>query len=138
MASWLVPFLPCWVNKDAASLDPFKNILPGIRCSGSSLRNSKEEFREPSLFFEFFRFLNPPTAGDSGEPGIGLLLSADKQDPILRALTMLNMHSRGAKQSHPLFSIDGSVRNPFGEIPQTSPISQPQLKINPLIHLLTS
>jgi hypothetical protein len=112
MASWLVPFLPCWVNKDAASLDPFKNILPGILCSGSSLRYSKEEFREPCLFFEFFRFLNP-TEGDSGEPGIGLLLSADKQDPILRALTMLNMHSRGAKQSHPLFSIDGSVRNPL-------------------------
>lgn len=118
MASWLVPFLPCWVNKDATSQDPFKNILPGILWSGSSLRYSKDEFREPNLFLVLFRFLTP-TAGDKGEPGRGLLLSADKQDPILRALTIFSMHSRGARQSHPLFSIDGSVRNHLGEILQT-------------------
>lgn len=110
IASWLVPFLPCWVNKDATSLDPFRNSLPGILWRGSSLQWSKEELLDPSLFLEFFRFLIP-----EGELGSGLLLSAEKQDPILRNLRILRMHSRPTEQPHPLYSIDGSVTKRWGK-----------------------
>ncbi|KAF2557125.1 hypothetical protein F2Q68_00018433 [Brassica cretica] len=88
----------------AASLAPFKYIRPGTLCNGSSLLESKEEFLEPSLFLEFFLFFTPKP-GEQGEPGVGLLLSADRQDPILRALIILTRHSRPTVvQSHPRWS----------------------------------
>lgn len=36
MASWLVPFFPCCVYKQATELDPLANFRPGTRCSSSS------------------------------------------------------------------------------------------------------
>ena len=112
MASWLVPFLPCWVKSEATSLDPFKNIRPTILWSCSSLR-SKEEVRDPGgLLREFFLFLIPRLMV-VGEFGRGFLLSAEKQDPILRALIMLNMHSRPASETNTRFSIEGSVADPL-------------------------
>lgn len=131
IASWLVPFLPCCVKSDATSLDPFKNIRPGILCSTSSFLESKEEFREAGLLFELLLFLTEVV----GEPGRGLLLSVDKQDPILRALIILSRHSSPARQSQPLFSVWGSVTT-LSIIPQklkkSSPPAISKIANNPL------
>lgn len=105
MASWLVPFFPCWVNKDATWDEPLRKILPGILCRGSFLQYSNEEVLDPSLFLELLLlFLKDD---EFGELGWGLLLSAEKQDPILRALRMPRMHSTPLE--HPLSSLEGSV-----------------------------
>lgn len=134
MASWLVPFLPCWVNKDANCVEPLRKILSGILWSGSFLQYSKEELLDPSLFLElFFLFLN---AEEEGEFGCGLLLSEEKQDPIL--LRIEKMHSRPPKQPHqhphpPLSSsssLDGSVTTPLEENTHTHTHTNSQTKIN--------
>lgn len=116
MASWLVPFLPCWVNRDATSVKPLAKSLPGIRWSE---RSPKEEFLEPYRLLELF-LLRWCLAGEVGEPGMGLLLSEDKQDPIRSALTMLRMHSRPTarlKPRRPPVSEYRSVRNPLSVPP---------------------
>lgn len=100
MASWLVPFFPCWVNIEATLLDPFKNILPGALWSWSF-----------PCFLRELLLLCVLTLGDVGEQGRGLLPSADKQDPILRALIMLSMHSRTTTQLEHQFPVDWAVSN---------------------------
>lgn len=100
MASWLVPFFPCWVNIEATLLDPFKNILPGALRSWSF-----------PCFLRELLLLCVLTLGDVGEQGRGLLPSADKQDPILRALIMLSIHSRTTTQLEHQFPVDWAVSN---------------------------
>jgi hypothetical protein len=87
---------------------------------------------------EFFLFLTPKP-GEEGVPGRGLLLSADKQDPILRALIIFNMHSRPARESDPLFSEDGSVRTDGVKILKRtfSEFTDPMVRLIDQIHLIT-
>lgn len=127
MASWLVPFLPCWVNKDATWEEPLRKILPGILWRGSFLQYSKEEALDPSLFLALLlRFLKDV----EGEVGWGLLLSAEKQDPILRALRMPRMHSKPLE--HPLSSLEGSVTTPLRITNKNQTFRNPP---TPLLHL---
>lgn len=112
MASWLGPFLPCWEKREAVSVEPFKNILPGILWRSGSSVLSKEELQDPDLLLGGLLLL--PGPGTWGEPWRDLLLPPpdDKQDPISRALIKLIKHSKPPTQSKPLFSGDG----PFGTL----------------------
>lgn len=59
IASWLVPFLPCCVNRQAMLLAPFRNNLSGIRCSSSSSATATPLpfFFLVLLFFILFPYL---------------------------------------------------------------------------------
>lgn len=117
MASWLVPFLPCWVNRDAALDAPLRNILPGIPWSCCS---SSDKPRG--------RFLGPlrcrlaPVAGDDGRESL-LRPSDDRQEPIGRALITSSMHSRAARQRNKAFRIGESVETPRKLRPADAPRS---------------
>lgn len=80
MASWLVPFLPCWVKSEVISVDPLKNNLSGIlcSCSDSSFRNEED----PPRFFFFFLFFNPLLHLRPSPPPVDRGVSRDRQDPM--------------------------------------------------------
>ncbi|GJN25115.1 hypothetical protein PR202_gb12902 [Eleusine coracana subsp. coracana] len=84
MASWLVPFLPCRVNKQAALPTPLPAILPSASSS----------FLLPSPAFP----PGPTAAAAAGR------CSAVKHDPIDRARTTSCRHSR-----HPPPPWDGAA-----------------------------
>lgn len=102
IASWLIPFLPCLLNKEALSVDPFKKSLPGILCNHISILESKEEDSLPFIFF--FRKAEEEEQDDAAVYGTPLEPSPDKHDPIPKALAMFSKHSRLTKQSGPLTS----------------------------------
>lgn len=138
IASWLVPFFPCWVNKEANWDEPLRKILSWILWRGSFPQYSKEEALDPSFFLLFFLFFLKDD-DEEGELGWGLLLSVEKQDPIFRALRMLIKQSSPPEQK--LSSLDESVTTHLTKThknwtfftntsPSTSKLNSPLLFLN--------
>lgn len=72
-----MPFFPCWVKSEAQSVAPFKNNLPEILWSCSSLPEDLRSLLDPGHFGD---------VGDETDDGV-LHPPVDRHEPMRRVFT---------------------------------------------------